>query len=141
MTEKDILRTVYEYLSKNQDLLTILGLTGADGPTISKQILKTRQIGNQADRKPKLAIWEPRPVPLSSKVNAHTLNIDVIVPLESQRTQGLALTISNIIKCDKDLRKARIGTGLHYVTTRPDQQTAPGWYKAQVVFQYNFIEK
>lgn len=140
-TECERLVTIYDCLSQDPDILEAMGLTGELDQLIQTRICKSKQFGNVTDDNPRIAIWEGTPRPQNEKVNTHRLNLDIVVPLESQRSRGLALAIADLIKVCKALKSASMGTGLHYVTTKPDQQTAIGWYKATVVYTYNYIEK
>lgn len=115
-----------------------MGLSSATSEVIDERIIKTKQLANPADRSPRIAIYERRSSPQNSKVYTHTLIVDAIVPLETQRSKGLALDMSERIK--GSLNKKPIGRRLFWDNTLEDQPTAYGWYKTSVIFTYNTVE-
>jgi len=140
MTAKETLVAIYNYLTADDLLLSLMGI---NSPTpnpklIQSRINKTRQLGNVADRYPRLAIYEKRPSPQNRRVATHTIVVDAIVPLETQSTTGLALDMAERIKISLD--KKPIGMKVRWEATLDDQPTAYGWYKTSVLFTYDKVE-
>ncbi len=136
MSLKDNIKKVYEYL-KDPVILDLLGLTDQPEEVIDERISKTKQLSNPADNKPRLAIWEEDPRPFNRKVALHTLHVDIIVPLELQQGTGICYDLAENIK--RVLKGKPIGTGLIPLPESPDASSGFGWYRASVLFTYNWI--
>lgn len=136
MSLKDNLTRAYDYLVSDPEILTLMDLEGAGPEEIQLRICKTRTIGNVADEKIRIAIWESDSIPYSSRVSGHTLVIDVLAPLYLHRQTGVVLDILSRVR--KVLDRKPIGRGLKFEKFDPDESTARGWYKGSIKFYYNF---
>lgn len=144
MSAKETLIAVFNYLSDDVSLLTLMGLDPNSNSQLYNRIVKTKQLSNVADRNARLAIYEKRPERHNQLVHGHTLVVDILVPLEIQQRTGLACDMANRVKIAVDRKSISYGANcrkLIWHITLEDQPTSYGWYKTSVVFTYNKVEK
>jgi len=142
--KKETIVQVFDWLSTDPEIFSLLLLVPKtatpiepDPIEVDKRICKTRQVGDVTDNKPRLAIWGRNPKTLHGRWSQRELEIDILVPLQLQKSTGLALDLGNRIK---DIMKTkRLGTRIVDIKIDPDLPTAFGWYKSAVRITYNYL--